>query len=426
MPMRIACYGLAEEHAGSVASANYLLLREMLTHDVTIDFFAKSDFVREEFLFDDKKFYYDGTLLNGLTAVQEWTPVLQQGLLGRIADEGVYRAHLQAIEERMARWHALAPYDVLLFLGVEPQFKAPPDIPVVSWVQGPPQTEWQAIQNVQEVVVNTSGRLLLEKLRLFYAAKRLMVLRALRDTARVICGSEWSRGHILSEGFAPGQVYALPYPVDFDVFKPLAQHTPLHPGRKTLLWLGRIDPRKRLDLMLAGFERLLRRRQDVHLHIVGWFSYAPELRDLLDRFPYPDHLTYEERRPREDMPILLSQADALVQPSEAENFGSAVAEALSCGTPVVVGPTNGTAEYCGPAAYRFDHYTPTALAEAMQRALASGSAHDEVKDQAVSIARATFAPERVTDQLLNVLQKAVDEGQRATAVSTPPIAPRAV
>ena len=426
MALRIACYGLAEEHAGSVASANYLILRELLTHDVTIDFFAKSDFVREEFLFSDEKFYYDGTLLNGLTTVQDQSDLLQGGIVGRMADEGIYRAHLWSIGEKVARWHAIAPYDVLLFLGVEPQFAAPPGVPVVSWVQGPPQTEWKAIQEVEDVVVATSGRILLEKLRVFYALKRLTVLHALRDTQCIICGSRWSRGHIVSEGFEASQVHALPYPVDFDVFKPLSQQAPLHPGRKTLLWLGRIDPRKRLDLMLDGFAELLQQRRDVHLHIVGWFSYAPELRELLDRFPFPGHLTYEERRPREDMPVLLSQADVLVQPSEAENFGSAVAEALSCGTPVVVGPTNGTAEYCGPAAYRFDHYTPDSLAKAMQEALAEAPGHDQVKEQAVSIARATFAPERVTDQLLHVLQKAVDEDQRATAASTPPIVPRAV
>ena len=60
----------------------------------------------------------------------------------------------------------------------------------------------------------------------------------------------------------------------------------------------------------------------------------------------------------------------------------------------------------------------------MQRALASGSAHDEVKDQAVSIARATFAPERVAHQLMQVLQEAVDERQPAPQASRSPAGPR--
>jgi glycosyltransferase involved in cell wall biosynthesis len=423
--MRIACYGLAEEHAGSVASANYVLLQKLLALGVQVDFFAKADFVQKDHLFTHPNFFYDGTLLETAVDVQGRLSVFQNGVAGRFADEAIYRLHLRVIEGRVARWHSIKPYDALLFLGLEPQFDAPPGVPVVTWVQGPPQTEWEAISRVQGIVTRTSGRWLYEKLRLFYAFKRLTVLRALRSADEIICGSRWSRRHIISEGLPASQVHALPYPVDFDVFHPLQDETPLYPERKTLLWLGRIDPRKRLDLMLDGFEQLLRLRQDVHLHIVGWFSYAPELQQLLANFPFPEHITYEDRRPREDMPLLLNRADVLVQPSESENFGSAVAEALSCGTPVVIGPTNGTGEYCQMAAYRFDHYTPAALAEAIQQALEDSAAPDQIKDEAVSIARTAFAPDRVADQLMQVLQKAVEEEKQALEGSMQPIVPRA-
>ncbi|WP_243664289.1 hypothetical protein [Rhodothermus marinus] len=44
--MRIACYALVEQHAGSVASANYLILEELLRRGHQVDLFAKADFVR--------------------------------------------------------------------------------------------------------------------------------------------------------------------------------------------------------------------------------------------------------------------------------------------------------------------------------------------------------------------------------------------
>jgi glycosyltransferase involved in cell wall biosynthesis len=41
----------------------------------------------------------------------------------------------------------------------------------------------------------------------------------------------------------------------------------------------------------------------------------------------------------------LRRHDVLCQPSDEENFGSSVAEAQACGLPVIVGRTNGNADY---------------------------------------------------------------------------------
>jgi glycosyltransferase involved in cell wall biosynthesis len=50
---------------------------------------------------------------------------------------------------------------------------------------------------------------------------------------------------------------------------------------------------------------------------------------------------------------------------EVPNFGSSVAEALACGTPVVVGPSNGTAQYTDSSSQVFADYTCESIAKAV-------------------------------------------------------------
>jgi glycosyltransferase involved in cell wall biosynthesis len=75
----------------------------------------------------------------------------------------------------------------------------------------------------------------------------------------------------------------------------------------------------------------------------------------------------------------------LVQPSEDENFGSAVAEALACGTPVVLGSSNGTGDYAKSGAIRFDQYEANAVAAAIALAITKADALREPARQAAEL-----------------------------------------
>nr|WP_261789937.1 glycosyltransferase [Synechococcus elongatus] len=70
--------------------------------------------------------------------------------------------------------------------------------------------------------------------------------------------------------------------------------------------------------------------------------------------------------PREQLPIILNQAIALVHPSLWEGFGLTVLEAMSCGTPVLVSDRASLPEVVGDAGLYFDPSQPAAIAAAMQ------------------------------------------------------------
>ncbi|MEM9753033.1 MAG: glycosyltransferase [Planctomycetota bacterium] len=155
----------------------------------------------------------------------------------------------------------------------------------------------------------------------------------------------------------------MPYPLDFSAYHPLKQVSPLGPLR--VLWLGRIVPRKRLDLLLDGALRALQRGVDLRLDIIGGVGFAQGLASLIGRFPRPDVLQHVENVPHARVGAVLAQADVLAQPSEEEDFGSSVAEAMACGTPALLGPTNGMRDYACPKSIVLERGSPDAVADAL-------------------------------------------------------------
>jgi glycosyltransferase involved in cell wall biosynthesis len=101
------------------------------------------------------------------------------------------------------------------------------------------------------------------------------------------------------------------------------------------------------------------------LVVAGRPGVVPEIAGILDDADLAIGVTYLQSVPREEVPGLFRTSDILVETSESENFGSAVAEALACGIPVVVGPSNGTADYIDPGSAVFDSYTPESVARSI-------------------------------------------------------------
>lgn len=105
-----------------------------------------------------------------------------------------------------------------------------------------------------------------------------------------------------------------------------------------LLFLGRLAPKKGLDLLAKAFGTVARQCPEAHLILAGpddegfgarvtrWLSEE----GVLDRASFTGLVLGEEKL------SILSDADLWVLPSYTENFGLAVVEAMACGLPVIV------------------------------------------------------------------------------------------
>lgn len=130
-------------------------------------------------------------------------------------------------------------------------------------------------------------------------------------------------------------------PNGIDMPQPVSGKAAPESGARTLLYLGRVHPKKAIENLLEAWARLEPAQPDWRLRIVGppEGDYGRKLRALasslrLARVVFEDGLFGDQKD------AAYRDADVLVLPTLNENFGLVVAEALANGTPVI--STKGT------------------------------------------------------------------------------------
>lgn len=150
---------------------------------------------------------------------------------------------------------------------------------------------------------------------------------------------------------------------------PIAEGEPIR-----LLFLSRLHPKKQLDRLLQALAILQRERPDAAWSLAiagdGDPAYRDDLRRLAQQLGIDDRCRWLGHLEGSAKLRQLAGAHWLVLPSAAENFGIAVAEALACGTPVIVSPQVAAAELvAGSGAGIIAESEPTLLAKALGQAL---------------------------------------------------------
>lgn len=120
-----------------------------------------------------------------------------------------------------------------------------------------------------------------------------------------------------------GKSDALRYRAQFD----------LDPEATLLLFVGRIDEEKQLDLLLRALRIL--DRSDIHLAIVGRGEMSPKLHELRRSLGLEHRVHFTGPVSDEELVALLNVADIFAMPSEAELLSMATLEAMACGRPVL-------------------------------------------------------------------------------------------
>lgn len=137
--------------------------------------------------------------------------------------------------------------------------------------------------------------------------------------------------------------FVVPNGLDTDEFASLpakGAFRAMHPeigDRPIILFLGRLNFKKGLDLLAPAFGRLRAAGHDAHLVLAGPDDdMADKTRAWLAEAGALDRTTFTGMITGDDKLAALADAAMFVLPSYSENFGIAVAEAMACGLPVAI------------------------------------------------------------------------------------------
>ena len=198
-----------------------------------------------------------------------------------------------------------------------------------------------------------------------------------RRADRLIAVSECTRQDaVRTLGIAPEKICTIHSGVDdafFDVPAALVNQVRLRYGlqRPFVLFVGTIEPRKNVDLLLDAFESLpLAMRDHWDLVVAGSEGWAAEttmarLRSARDL----GNVRYLGYIPEPDLAPLTAAGDVFVYPSLYEGFGFPVAQAMAAGVAVITSNLSSLPEVTGTAALLVDPRSQSELRAALVRLL---------------------------------------------------------
>jgi glycosyltransferase involved in cell wall biosynthesis len=208
---------------------------------------------------------------------------------------------------------------------------------------------------------------------------RAAIALARRRATVVVCPSRATARRLEATGPVAGPVLVVPHGVDHQRFRP----EPPEPGADRaaldalgvappyLLYLGTIEPRKAVDVLVAAFGALAE-ELDPELRLVlagrdGWGTERVEA--ALAASPVRHRIQRLGYVPEAAVPALLRQAVAVCYPAVEEGFGLPALEACACGTPVVTTAGSVMEELVGEACFAAPPGDPGGLAATLRRAL---------------------------------------------------------
>ena len=121
----------------------------------------------------------------------------------------------------------------------------------------------------------------------------------------------------------------------------------LDDGIPVLLFVGRIQPLKGLDVAVRTLAAVRRRRPDAVLVVVGGASgvdgaaEVARVRALIGELRLDDAVRFVDPQPHHALSTYYRAADVVVVPSRSESFGLVALEAAACGIPVVAAAVGG-------------------------------------------------------------------------------------
>lgn len=145
---------------------------------------------------------------------------------------------------------------------------------------------------------------------------------------------------LTAAGIPDARVHVIPSGVRSALFDAAKTRDRPEPSAPHALFLGRLHRQKGVDLLLRAFTEV----PCGTLDLAGDGPERAQLEQLAAELGLTDRVRFLGFVPHDSVPDLLHEADVLVLPSEYEELGTAIVEAMYSGLPVVATRTGGVPE----------------------------------------------------------------------------------
>lgn len=173
--------------------------------------------------------------------------------------------------------------------------------------------------------------------------------------------------------------------------------------KKMLLFMGRLNIKKGLDLLLPAFADYLNQTDDTILVLAGPDDgYQAQIEEFIKENSLENHIKLVGMLTNEVKKAALSDADMFVLPSYSEGFSIAVLEAMASGIPALVSDRVGFGDFIKKysAAY-VAPLTVTGVKNGLLEMLGRSEVRDKYKTNADKMLKENFNISDVANRMLN-------------------------
>lgn len=177
-------------------------------------------------------------------------------------------------------------------------------------------------------------------------------LKLVKDVDDIISPSESDAAYLqFLYQTESAKVHVIPPGIDHELFRPIPRkqaqtELKLDPDRSYILFVGRVEPLKGVDVLFYALKVLLTRQPKLKpcLLIVGgditqppelWSQELKKLAKLRRVLGIQHAVNFQGQQPQSLLPYYYNSACVVAMPSHYESFGMAALEAMACGTPVI-------------------------------------------------------------------------------------------
>lgn len=169
--------------------------------------------------------------------------------------------------------------------------------------------------------------------------------------------------------------------------------------RKIVLYVGRLEPEKGVDVLIRSFSKI--KDRNTLLWIVGTGSQINRLQKLVKRINIKDRVRFFGKVEYSKLPLIYLKSNIFVHPARwSEPFGRTIIEAALSRLPIISSNVGAPFEIMKDSILTYSFENEEDLAHAIEQILDDSELAESLSERAYEIVLENFSPEKVIGRII--------------------------